>query len=145
MTEKKIIQKIVLGGVVVMDGKILILQRHANEKVYPNLWELPSGKREFLESSDGSLKREIKEECNLDVDIVMPCSIFDYKIEKEDEVRDSTQINFIVRPIGGEVVLSDEHQNFHWLAEEEIDNFDITDDTKAVIRKAFKFLLLGIL
>jgi len=50
--QKKIVQKIVLGGVVIKDGKILILQRHKDEDVYPNMWELPSGKREPLEPSE---------------------------------------------------------------------------------------------
>lgn len=67
MTQKQVIQKIVLGGVVIKDGKILILQRHENEEIYPGMWELPSGRRELLEPSDDSLIREIKEEAGIDV------------------------------------------------------------------------------
>ena len=81
---KKNVQKIVLGGVVIKKGKILILQRHKDEDVYPNMWELPSGKREPLEPSEDSLIREIKEEAGLDVKIIMPFFVFDYQIEKPD-------------------------------------------------------------
>lgn len=141
MSNKKIIQKIVLGGVVIRNGKILILQRHKNEDVYPNMWELPSGKREFLEPTETALIREIKEETGLDVEIVMPFSVFDYQIEKPEEIRDSTQINFLVKTIDNkEVVLSKEHQSSAWVAEEKIDQYKPTDATKNVIKKAFKLI-----
>ncbi len=54
---KKIVQKIVLAAVVIKNGKALILQRHKDEDIYPNMWELPSGKREFLDPSEQSLIR----------------------------------------------------------------------------------------
>jgi 8-oxo-dGTP diphosphatase len=136
---KKIIQKIVLGGVVIREGKILILQRHKDEDVYPNMWELPSGKREPLEPSEDSLIREVKEETGLDIKIIMPFSVFDYQVEKLDEIRDSTQINFLVTPINNkEVKLSEEHQAFAWITKDEIDKYELTDATKKVIREAFE-------
>ena len=138
---KKIIQKIVLGGVVMKDGKVLILQRHKNEDVYPNMWELPSGKRELLEPSEDSLMREVREETGLDIKMVMPFSVFDYQIEKPDEIRDSTQINFLVTSVNDKnVVLSEEHQAFVWITKEEIDKYDFTEATKKVIQKAFEII-----
>jgi len=140
---KQIIQKIVLGGVVIKDGKILILQRHENEEIYPGMWELPSGKRELLEPWDDSLMREIKEETGIDVEIIMPFSVFDYQIEKEKEIHDSTQINFLVKPIkGAGVKLSNEHQNHAWISKEEIDKYNLTKATKIVIKKAFDIAAL---
>ena len=44
---KKEIQKIVLAGVVFYNNKVLILQRSKDETIYPNMWELPSGKKEL--------------------------------------------------------------------------------------------------
>lgn len=138
---KNIVQKIVLGGVIIKDDKILILQRHKNEDIYPNMWELPSGKREPLEPSEESLIREVKEETGLDVRIILPFSVFDYQIEKPKEIRDSTQINFLVIPINnGGVKISDEHQAYAWIRSEEIDKYDLTDAIKNVIRKAFEVM-----
>ena len=143
MNNKQVIQKIVLGGAVIKDGKVLILQRHENEEIYPGMWELPSGKRELLEPSDDSLIREIKEEAGIDVEIIMPFSVCDYRIEKEKEIRDSTQINFLVKLINGvEVKLSDEHQNYAWISKEEIDKYNLTEATKNVIKKAFDIVAL---
>lgn len=141
MNNKKIVQKIVLGGVIVKDGEILILQRHKDEDIYPNMWELPSGKREFLEPSETSLIREIKEETNLNVKVVMPISVFDYQIEKLGEIRDSTQINFLVKVLKKQkVLLSKEHQAFAWIGKNEINKFGITKATKEVIKKTFEIV-----
>lgn len=141
MIDKKIVQKIVLGGIIFDKNKILILQRHKNEDVFPNMWELPSGKREPLEDSYNSLLREIKEETGLDVKIIMPCSIFDYQIEKQKEIRDSTQINFLLKPAGSvEVKLSAEHQNFAWIDCSELEKFALSELTKTAIKKAFKLM-----
>jgi len=137
--EKKIIQKIVVGGVVFKNGKALILQRHKDEDTYPNMWELPSGKREFLESSENALVREIHEETGLTVKPLMPFSVFEYQVEKPNEIRDSTQINFLVALVKDQdLVLSTEHQAFAWIELQEIDQYDLTKTTKEVIRRAFK-------
>lgn len=142
MSCKKIVQKIVLAGVIVKNGKILILQRHKNESIFPNMWELPSGKREFLEPSKRCLLREIKEETGLDINIIMPFFVFDYQIKKPTEIRDSTQINFLVKPRGNkDVILSSEHQAFAWVGEKEISRYKISEATKKTIKKAFKLLL----
>src|SRR3989338_8118247 len=137
--DKKIIQKIVLAGVIIEDGKVLILQRSQNENVYPGMWELPSGKREPPEPSEDSLVREIKEETGLNVKPVMPFSVFDYQVEKPEEIRDSTQINFLVTTTNNNnVILSQEHQAFAWITMEDIEKYDITDATNNVIKKALE-------
>lgn len=140
---KNIIQKIVLAGVITRNGKILILQRNKNEGIYPNMWELPSGKKESLESSEDSLRREVKEETGLNIEVIMPFSVFDYQIKKQDEIRDSIQINFLVKPADdSEVKLSPEHQASAWIKKNEIDKYNLTQKTKKVLEKAFELILL---
>lgn len=140
---KNIIQKIVLAGVIIKNDKILILQRNKNESIYPNMWELPSGKREPLESSEDSLMREIMEETGLNIEIIMPFSVFDYQIKKQNEIRDSTQINFLVKPADDfEVKLSPEHQTSAWINKNEINKYNLTKKTKKVLEKAFELIVL---
>ncbi len=139
MNDKKIIQKVVLAAVIMKDKKVLILQRNKKEKIFPNMWELPSGKKELLESSKKCLIREVKEETGLDIQIIIPISVFDYQIEKPDEVRDSTQINFLVKPISNnKVKLSPEHQKFAWISKNEIEKYELSQATKESIKKAFE-------
>ena len=143
MTDKKnVIQKVVLGGVVANNGKILIIQRNKDEDIYPNLWELPSGKKEELEDVQDSLLREVKEEVGLDVEIVVPIDVFNYQIEKPDVIKDSTQINYLVKPVGNnsQVVLSEEHQAFDWVNANDLSKYNLSDPTKKTIIKAFDLL-----
>lgn len=138
---KPIIQKVVSAAVIIKNNKVLILQRNKDEDVFPNMWELPSGKKEPLETSENSLLREVKEETGLDIKIIMPFFVFDYQIEKPEEILDSTQINFLVKPIGDcKVKLSSEHQNFAWISEDEVDKYELSAATKKVIKKSFELI-----
>jgi 8-oxo-dGTP diphosphatase len=140
---KRVIQRVVVGGVILnKEGKILILQRGKDEDVFPEIWELPSGKREFFEDSQSSLIREIKEETGLSkIEIIMPFYVFEYKVEKPEEIRDTTQINFLVKLLEDEEVkLSKEHQNFAWISKDEIEKYKLSEETKKSILRAFELL-----
>lgn len=134
------VQRIVVAGVLLNRGKVLLLQRGANEKVYPNLWELPSGKKEFGEEVVEALKREFREEAGLSVEPVRVISFFDYTVRKGGENRETTQINFLVRlrRSNEEVRLSREHQASAWVGLKEMKRFKISPATKEVIRAAIK-------
>lgn len=142
MSHKPIIQKVILAAVIIKNDKVLILQRHKDEDIFPNMWELPSGKKESLETSESSLLREVKEETGLDIKIIMPFFVFDYQIEKPEEIRDSTQINFLATPIDNnkKVKLSSEHQNFVWIREDEVNQYKLSKATKQVIQRAFELM-----
>lgn len=102
------------------------------------MWELPSGKREFFESSRECVRREVKEETGLDIEVRDPFSVFEYRVEKLNEIRDTTQVNFFVSLIAEmRVVISREHQAFAWVGNSELAQYPMTRETKEVIKKAF--------
>lgn len=59
----------VVGAIIIQDGKILCCQR-GGDRALANLWEFPGGKIEEGESKVDALKRELKEELKITVDIV---------------------------------------------------------------------------
>jgi 8-oxo-dGTP diphosphatase len=133
---KVIVQKIVVAAVIPYKNKVLLLQRSANEKIFPNLWELPSGKRENFESSIKAIKREVKEETGLNIEIIRPINIFEYKIQKTKIIKDTTQINFLVKIKGkNKVKISKEHQDFAWVYKKDLFKYKITKETKNTITK----------
>lgn len=134
---KTILQRKIVAGAILNNNKVLIVQRSSDEGLYPNMWELPSGKREELEDTNQAVLREVKEETGLDVKIEKILSVFDYQIETETEIRDATQISYLVKIVGeDDVKLSPEHQNFAWIGFDDIENYDITKETKKVIVEA---------
>lgn len=139
MKNKNVVQKIVVGGILVERGKVLVLQRHASEKIYPGMWELPSGKREKFESTEKAVVREFKEETGLNIKVVKPISLFEYKIEKNNEIRDSVQINFLVKlKIGKQkVVLSREHQDYAWIDRKSLRKYKLSKLTEQTIKRSY--------
>jgi len=134
---KQIVQKVIAGVVVVDDGKILIVQRSADEDIFPNLWEFPSGKKEPMEKVEEAAMREAKEETGLDVKIGKPVYVFNFGWEKEDEIRDATEIVFLATVEGiPEVKISSEHQNFAWVDKAEIENYNASKETKEAVKEA---------
>lgn len=130
---KRIVQKVVAGSLIINNGKVLIIQRASDEKILPNIWEFPSGKKEPMEKAQEAAKRECKEETGLDVKIEKPVGVFNFGWEKEDEIRDATEIVFYAVPVGKtEVHLSSEHQNFAWVTKDEINKYNASAETKKI-------------
>ena len=131
---KQINQKVVVGGVIVNEN----VQRASDEEAYPDLWEVPSGKKESLEKVTNAVLREVKEETGLTAEIIKMIDVFNFSVEKSDEIRDVTQINFLLKLVdNSEVKLSNEHQNFAWITKDEINNYNLSEETKSAITKAF--------
>ena len=122
--KKNKVFKIVVGAVIINDTPaVLLLQRREDEKSFPGMWELPSGKRSFGETSIEALHREVKEETGLQVEIIRPLSVFEYVVETADEIRDTTQINFLCRLTPGSQKIKinpKEHQAAKWFTIEEL-------------------------
>ncbi|WP_300001844.1 NUDIX domain-containing protein [uncultured Cedecea sp.] len=102
--------RIVVGGIISVtedENEILFLKR-SNYEFMPGVWEIPSGGIEEGESMLQALKREIKEETNLEVlDVVDFVSAVDY-LAKDNKC---LQLSFNVL-CKGIVQLSNEHSEF---------------------------------
>ena len=136
---KLVTQKVIVAAAIVHTKKVLIVQRSPNEKVFPSLWEIPSGKREHFESSLAAIVREVKEETSLEVKPVKPIDVFEFKVERDNEIRDSTQITFLCKLFGNpKVTISDEHQDFDWITKDQVKDYNLSKDLQRVIKKAFE-------
>lgn len=105
-------------AIIIKEDKILVTQRSEKMKL-PLKWEFPGGKLENGESETECIIREIKEELNVNIEVIkkLSNSIFDYG---------SFQINlipFIVKYYSGEIILS-EHKEYKWLEKSELNSLD---------------------
>ena len=78
--------------------------------------DLPGGRIEFGESPAAALRREVAEETGLQIEPVGPLHVWHYVKERFQLVG----IDYLCEYRSGEVVLSDEHDGFRWLTEEEL-------------------------
>lgn len=103
------------------NDRILITQR--SEKMHPQLkWEFPGGKIDDGESAEECLVREIKEELNIEIQILgrMQNNICNYGIKKIN------LIPFRAGYIKGEIILH-EHKNFKWISPKDIFKYDLAE------------------
>jgi len=120
--DKKIIKTInVAGGVITKKGEndetmVLLLQRAADDH-WPLHYEFCRGKcdKPIGEDLKHCLKREVKEECGLDVIPIKLIDTFDYIADHG--TRKSTSYNFLCKMVDENqpVKLSKEHQDFKWI------------------------------
>jgi 8-oxo-dGTP diphosphatase len=66
-SEKEEVPKVVAAIIFDEKGRVLVSQRALNAKLYPGKWQVPGGKVERGENYLDALKREVKEETDLEV------------------------------------------------------------------------------
>ncbi|HSX09141.1 MAG TPA: NUDIX domain-containing protein [Candidatus Saccharimonadales bacterium] len=73
-----------VGAAIIDDtGKILITKRGKKAKNERGKWEIPGGGVEFNETFETALKREIKEELDVEIEILELLGIYDHIIPEE--------------------------------------------------------------
>ena len=78
--------------------------------------DLPGGRIEFGESPVEALRREVAEETGLQIVPLAPLQVWHYVQQRFQLVG----IDYLCESHSGDVVLSDEHDAFRWLTEEEL-------------------------
>jgi len=100
--------------------KFLIVKRSKNSKIYPNLWVFPGGKVEYGEDTITALKREIKEETNLNIKILEKISEYEYP-----RLDNNIAFGYCYLAISDSdnVTLSLELEDFKWITRKEFRNY----------------------
>lgn len=115
-------------AIILRDGQILITQRSA-QMPHPLKWEFPGGKVKEGESVEECIRREIREELGLQVEVerLLPSvrhSYGSYPI---------VLIPLVCTPKAGEVVLA-EHRAFQWIPLERLEEVDWLEADLGVVR-----------
>lgn len=110
-------------AVIEKDGKVLVLHN-------PLIGvDLPGGKIQIGEFDFGkSLEREIMEETGLSVTLHEPVATGYFKFRPQIREQKKSDFVFIVAYmadyVSGEVVLSDEHETYQWVSEQDYQKID---------------------
>ncbi len=108
----------VVGAAILENGEVLTMQR-SQQMSLPGLWEFPGGKIETGETDETALIREIKEELNVDIQIL------DY-VEEGVYTYSFGQVTlrvYTAEIISGELVLK-EHSDQKWLDRSTLDSVE---------------------
>jgi len=129
---------VVTVGALIYDeaGRALMIRTQK----WSQLWGIPGGKVKFGESSVEALRREIKEETNLDIEdarfvLVQDC------IHSKEFYRDAhfVLLNYSCRCVGEpRVKLNEEAQEFRWVGEDELLAMELNRPTRILVEAVLK-------
>ena len=133
--------KRVNGRAIIIDGDeiILMFRRKIKDGKVKEYYAIPGGGKEGNETIEECVKREINEEFNLDVEVK----------EFLGKVEDDKNIGYIYNAkiiggtlkLGGEELEHNNEENYYEVQRvklSEIDNIDLLEENKALIRKAIE-------
>jgi len=127
-----------VGAVVVRDGKALIIKRaHEPRK---GEWSLPGGLLELGESLQDAVRREIKEETSLDIEVGPVIETFD-RVHRDADGRIRYHfviIDYVCWPVGGEPVAGSDAEAVAWVGPDEIDTYEVNAHAAEVLRRGLK-------
>lgn len=132
----KIIDMInVTCAIIFFDNQILVTQRSEKMKL-PLKWEFPGGKLEENESEIDCIKREIKEELNIEIEVLksLSNSIYDYGAFKIN------LIPFIANYLSGEIRMT-EHKDYRILDKSELSLLDWAEADISIVEEFLKLEL----
>lgn len=121
-------------------GEILFVKRSENDSFLPSNWELPGGGVEYGENIEKTLRREIKEECGLDVKIGFPIAVGDYYMKDNKKEIQRTEIIFLCKLLNPAqtIILSGEHLEYKWVSSNKINNLKLSSYIKSIINSVLK-------
>lgn len=98
---------VAVNAFLIKDNKFLLLKRNDP----PLIWGPPGGKLELEEDPIPGLKREVKEETNLEIEVLIPVATWfgEYNNKK------ILAIDYLCRFKSGNLKLSTEHNSYKWL------------------------------
>lgn len=116
-------------AIIVHKNKTLVVQRSETMKL-PLKWEFPGGKIDFGETEEECILREIKEELNININIVSRLipSLYQYPNVSIE------LIPFIAQFKNGSITLT-EHKKYLWLKKEELIDLDWAEADLPILKE----------
>lgn len=125
---------IVVGLVWNQAGELLFCKMPPDRGVFPGDWGFPGGGIEPGERMEQALRRELREELGIEVEDIQPAFFKDAtypKLNTNGTTTDTYMIFllFHCRSAGGEIKLNDEFTEYRWVAEKDIGELALNQET----------------
>jgi mutator protein MutT len=132
-------QPIIGVGAVILENDAVLLIRRGKEPL-KGIWSIPGGALEIGESLTDAVRREVREEVGLEIEVHEIVEVFE-RITRDDqgEIRyHYVLVDYICRPAGGTLAAADDADDARWIARSDLGAIEVTQGTPAVIEKAFR-------
>jgi len=113
-----------IKAIIIDNNKALCLKNERNE------WDFPGGKINFNEDVEHCLKREVKEETNLDIKNLKILKSFNLKFNNVSVI---TVVYFAEISCDSSISVSHEHSEYNFFSKSEIKNLNMPQNLKNII------------
>jgi len=130
-----------VGAVIEDEAGRILLVKHRPERggFWQGKWICPGGKLELGETIEEGIKREVREETQLEIDLVAPLHPFDRIVSSNDKVSlHVIYIDYLARVSGGKLKPKSDVGEAIWVEKEHIPQIwdELHEDTKKLLRIA---------
>jgi ADP-ribose pyrophosphatase YjhB (NUDIX family) len=122
--------------VVLNRGRVLLVRRGGNPS--SGRWSLPGGLVELGETTAEAVRREIREECGIDITVVGVAGVID-RITRDAEGRvryHYVLVDYLAYPQSEAIVAGTDAAECRWVEIERLADLDTTDGLADMIRRA---------
>ncbi len=117
----------VVAAIIIKNDKYFIAQRNRNKHMGLS-WEFPGGKVEKGETLEIALKREIKEELNIEINIKDKLGEENYQDDKIN-----VKLHYFICSLANGVITLSEHENLAWVTKNEFKNYNFAEGDSDII------------
>jgi len=107
-----------VGGLVVHEGRLLLVRR--GREPFKGWWDVPGGFLDAGEHPVDGLKRELREETGLEIELTRFVGIYMDTYGDGPDADDTLNLHYEARIVGGELLPGDDAVEIGWFAPDEL-------------------------
>jgi 8-oxo-dGTP diphosphatase len=122
---------------VVWNGEHVLLERRG-QPPKQDTWALPGGLIELGETAQEAVRREVREECGIEVEVGPVLGLFE-PIEQQPDGRilyHFVVIDFLARYVSGDLLRGDDAAEVRWVAPTDVAGYELTPVGQEMVAKA---------
>jgi len=126
-------------------GNILMVQKSSADPYNPLKWEIPGGRLEFGEELSDHLKREVKEEVGLEIEIGPPLAMWKWSMGSGEAVESVLAVSRLCYPKNEDISFADNADtdylgDWRWVPIGEVADLDLIPTAREGILESLEVL-----
>jgi 8-oxo-dGTP diphosphatase len=124
-----------VGAIVLKDGEVLLVRR--GHPPAEGTWAFPGGLVELGESAAEAVRREVEEECQIQIKPIAIAGLFEPVVREGGRIKyHYVVIDFVAEYVSGELKAASDAWEARWVPIEEAGSYPVSDDVRRLLERA---------